>query len=591
MITSKSRPLAIAAIPILRVSARVVLEKGRGWSAIDELVLWAFSIKARSATQMASELNLPRRVILEIVYRMMRFRLIEAVLLHGVPAFQATAYGSAIVLHGEEIPTLQRRFSRKIAFVVDKITGTVFPKRDVRVENAGALTAFKESGAAVHEIEVRGQKIQTSPSQNVARFQEILNPDETLIYFDGDTLIERDDEYIIVTADGHDLRGLPAKAPTQLKSQVVYALSLPVSGKKVVMNSLISKDDEPIVPLMARIDFDPRTDLIVGGQEHRDAFHAILATASRRIYLHSSFLKKDSFDNVVDLLRGAVRRGARIDIFWGAGSPNEPKEKTLLEATAISKAISGDDSLRGSVTIHLRSTGSHAKLIVADDGLGGWIGAIGSCSWLFSKFDRLEVTAILRSPGVVAQLVSSFCKLIAQPGFRPEVGSELYLLGNALRHQPQQGKMTAGVVSGQMHEALLRHASGTAEKRFLIASDRLGNAAFANAIIPSEHFHSRTGLTPVVVYSQNSGAMAEAGAAMSVAVEALARGVQVVSPSESFHAKFLLWGEDDVVITSLNMGSATISPDLPMGELGVHLSGSQIASHLIDRLRGWWAFL
>lgn len=589
--TSKNRPLVIAAIPIFRVSARVVLEKGRGWSAIDELVLWAFSIKPRSATQMAGELDLPRRVVLEIVYRMMRFRLIEAVLLDGVPAFQATAYGSAIVLQGEEIPTLQRRFSRKIAFVVDKITGTVFPKRDVRVENAVALATFRESGATVHEIEVRGRQLQTSPSQNVSRFQEILNPDETLIYFDGDTLIERDDEYIIVTADGDDVRGLPSKAPAPLKSKVMHSLSLPSSETKVIINSLITEEEEPVVPVMARTDFNPDNDLIVGGKEHEVALRAILGRSNRRIYIHSSFLKKDSFDNVVDLFRGAVRRGARIDIFWGAGSPSEPKEKTLLEATAISKAISSDSSLRGSVTIHLRSTGSHAKVIVADDGAGGWIGAIGSCSWLYSKFDRLEVSAIMKSPAVVAQIVAVFCKLIAQPGFRPDVGSELYLLSNALKLQPEQGKATAGIVSGQMHEALIRQASGTAETRFLIASDRLGNAAFANAIVPAELFYSRTGQTPFVVYSQNSGALTDASAAARVAAEALTRGVQVVCPSESFHAKFLLWGENDIVITSLNLGSATVGPDASLSELGVHISGSQIASHFLERLKAIWDFV
>ena len=591
MNATRRRPLVIAAIPILRVSARVVLEKGRGWSAIDELVLWAFSIKPRSATQLAIELDLPRRVVLEIVYRMMRFRLVEAVLLDGVPAFQATAYGSAIVSDGEEIPTLQKRFSRKIAFVVDKITGTVFPKREVRVENAAALTAFSEGGATVHKIEVRGGKVQTSPSQNVARFQEILNPDETLIYFDGDTLIERDDEFIIVMADGDEARGLPAKAPAQLKSQVAYALSRPETEKKIVVDSLVAREVDAVVPVMSRVDFDPSNDLVVGGKDHEVAFQTILGAANRHVFLHSSFLKKASFDNIVEILRNAVRRGARVDIFWGAGSPNEPKESTLLEATAISKAISSDDCLRGSVTIHLRSTGSHAKVIIADDGQGGWLGTIGSCSWLYSKFDRLEVTAILRSPAVVAQIAAVFCKLIAQPGFGPEVGSQLYLLANALKTQPQRGKATAGIVSGLMHEALLRQASGEAATRFLIASDRLGNAAFANAIIPAELFHSRTGETPLVVYSQESGAVKDGSNAEKIAAEALARGVMVVCPPDGFHAKFFIWGEDDVVITSLNMGSATVNPDVPLSELGVHLHGPMVARQFVDRLRLIWDFV
>jgi len=36
------KALVVVAVPILRVSARVLLEKGRGWSAVDELVLWRY---------------------------------------------------------------------------------------------------------------------------------------------------------------------------------------------------------------------------------------------------------------------------------------------------------------------------------------------------------------------------------------------------------------------------------------------------------------------------------------------------------------------------------------------------------------------
>ncbi|WP_027687026.1 hypothetical protein [Rhizobium leguminosarum] len=49
-----------------------------------------------------------------------------------------------------------------------------------------------------------------------------------------------------------------------------------------------------------------------------------------------------------------------------------------------------------------------------------------------------------------------------------------------------------------------------------------------------------------------------------------------------FDAKFFLWGENDVVITSLNMGSAIVNPDVPLSELGVHFSGPMVASRFVD---------
>ena len=102
----ESRPLVVVAVPILRVSARVLLEKGRGWSAVDELVLWALSQRPRSAGELSDEANLPRRVVLEVIFRMMRFRLVEVVLQNGVPVFRATEYGTGIVHDGVEIPAL-----------------------------------------------------------------------------------------------------------------------------------------------------------------------------------------------------------------------------------------------------------------------------------------------------------------------------------------------------------------------------------------------------------------------------------------------------------------------------------------------------
>ncbi|NEJ02556.1 hypothetical protein [Rhizobium ruizarguesonis] len=198
---------------------------------------------------------------------------------------------------------------------------------------------------------------------------------------------------------------------------------------------------------------------------------------------------------------------------------------------------------------------------------------------------------MLRGNAAVAEVANIFCKMIAQPGFRPEVGSELYILAKTLRNAPPLGKYMIGLASGQMHEALLRQASGTAERRFIIASDRLGNAAFANAIVPAEVFQKRTGMTPLVVYGQNVGAVTGPTAAAGIAEEAKGRGVHIICPAQGFHAKFLLWGDTDIVITSLNWGSATVSPNTPYAEVGIHLQGPGLVEQFLMRLKPAWTFL
>lgn len=586
------KPLVVIAVPILRVSARVLLEKGRGWSAVDELILWALARQPRSASVLATEIDLPRKVVLEVIFRMMRFRLVEVVLDHGVPAFRATAYGAGIVSGGEEIPALRQRISRKVAFVVDRITGTVFAKRDIRVENTIGLQAFRDAGADVRDVRVTGMSPRTNPVENVARFQKVLNADETLVHFDGDTLIEREDEFMVVTVDGGDLRGLPGTAPAPLIEQVHRIAAMKGTDRPLSVPSLIQVAAEPVLPVMVHAQFEPENDFIVGGPAHQHALLEALGTARRRFIVHSTFLKLERFDALSGVMRAAVRRGVRIDVFWGAGSPDEPQEASFAAAMAISKSIAQDDVLRGKVRVHLRSTGSHAKLLLSDDGSDGWRAIVGSCNWFFSRFDRLEMSARLKGTSAVAEVIDRMCRLVAKPGFRPEVCSELHLLAGRLRSSPDQtGNCALGIVVGPMHEALLREASGGGGERFLLASDRLGNAAFANAIVPAEVFASRTGIVPLVVYGQTSGAVLAPGAAADVAREAERRGIRLIAMAEGFHAKFMLWGDDDVVITSLNWGSATTSHDQIDSEIGVHLKGPKFAKILHDHMSTIWPLL
>lgn len=50
------------------------------------------------------------------------------------------------------------------------------------------------------------------------------------------------------------------------------------------------------------------------------------------------------------------------------------------------------------------------------------------------------------------------------------------------------------------------------------------------------------------------------------------------------HGKFLLWDDDDAVITSLNWSSAGTRADNPWSEIGIHLQMPGIAQLIRQRL-------
>ena len=49
------------------------------------------------------------------------------------------------------------------------------------------------------------------------------------------------------------------------------------------------------------------------------------------------------------------------------------------------------------------------------------------------------------------------------------------------------------------------------------------------------------------------------------------------------HAKFLLWGDDDPVASSMNWSSQSGSPDGPLDEIGLHLEGPGLATCLLAK--------
>jgi cardiolipin synthase len=240
--------------------------------------------------------------------------------------------------------------------------------------------------------------------------------------------------------------------------------------------------------------------------------------------------------------------------------------------------------LRERIRIHLRSTGSHSKLIIADDGEGGYTAVVGSCNWLYTGYDRFELTLRLQEPALVADVMDRFSALVAKPGFRPEIGAELFIIARKMRERDAVGgSHQARIITGAAHEAILREASGAPAGRFVVASDKLGNSAFPNAIIPAEVAAAALKASPIVIYGKVTGKDAS-----EMTHDVRERGVRLLCVSKGFHAKFLLWGNDDAVITSLNWCSWTTNADAPNGEIGFHVRRTGIARDLEMRLKLIW---
>jgi cardiolipin synthase A/B len=99
----------LIAVPAFRLSCKVGIDRGRAWSVVDELMLWAAAVKPRSIAQLATESNLERQLVVASIARMMRFRLIELTVRNNSATFQASAYGREVVESGCPLPFFPKR--------------------------------------------------------------------------------------------------------------------------------------------------------------------------------------------------------------------------------------------------------------------------------------------------------------------------------------------------------------------------------------------------------------------------------------------------------------------------------------------------
>jgi cardiolipin synthase A/B len=85
------------AIPMKLARLRAWVDKGRYWSAIDRLILWALLERPQTSQQLSTKANLPRRLINEIILRLMRVGWVELAATPSGVAFRGTAAGEEAV--------------------------------------------------------------------------------------------------------------------------------------------------------------------------------------------------------------------------------------------------------------------------------------------------------------------------------------------------------------------------------------------------------------------------------------------------------------------------------------------------------------
>lgn len=576
----------LIAIPVFHLSCKVGIDKGRAWSVVDELLLWRVDRAPETIAGLVTASGLPRSLVVASLARMMRFRMVEVSVAGGTAAFKSSPFGKGLV--GEELPYFPKRISRRVSFVVERATGELLRRRDVRLLSLAALERERRTGIDVRLVHVEGGEPPMSPEANLGRLAALAvrGHDERLANVDATTASRRDNELLVVDVVDGVVSGLPGEVGDRLRSLASRLAREKAAGDITIRYA----GPTPIAATgPTRIPCDiVRDDVVVGGAAHKAAFLSLLEQAQRRVVVHSTFLAVEKFEALREAFRAACRRGVLFDILWGAESDDDTVSKNGLSAAKINELIRDDLDLAGRVRVHLRSTGSHAKVVLCDGASSQWTAVVGSCNWLLSPFRSVELSAVLRAPHAVADVVNAVARLVGRRGNAfDELGSELSLLASNLRDLPAVSGASgaATLVAGETHERIVRSASGSAKQRLVIGSHRLGATARSGALLQGATAAARSGAKATLIYSTASGPLSPADAD-ALRREMDSEGVTVSrARSPKLHAKFLLWDDNDIVVTSFNWASASVDSTFPEAEIGVHLHAPGLAADVLRRLQ------
>ena len=304
----------LIAVPVARVSCRVVIARARAWSAVDETILLLVAGRPYSVTELATLTDLPRQMIVASTARLMRFRLVQVSFGESGPAMVASPLGKVLIADGHQLPTFPTRIGRRCSFVIERATGAFFPTAQVQISSLAKLQ--NQPGACILSVEGGGPSL--SQADNLARLMDIAvrDWDEQVAAIDPRTASLRPDgEFMLIRVVDGVPQGLPDRADPTFRNLVTEVAGQSAGSARLTI-PYAGRPPAPIEKTRVLKCAVAQEDVVIGTDNHRDLFADILRIAHRRIVIHSTFLDAKRFAVLQDASRTACVRGVQIDLLW-----------------------------------------------------------------------------------------------------------------------------------------------------------------------------------------------------------------------------------------------------------------------------------
>ncbi|WP_342029934.1 hypothetical protein [Devosia insulae] len=535
-----------------------------------------------SIAEVSSALKVPPQVVSATVARLMQFGVVE-VRMSPRPVLTTSRIGHDFIRSNKALPERTEDRELNISIIFEPVGHSLLRNRDVKTV---PMTRVRPEDHIVEYPRDAEPETEESMLQRVGRFMNgTLRPGEWLRGVKTvSSVLER--KYLVI--DLEEVRD--GVMPIGASPQLVEALQATLRTGVLPVTTV----EEPPPSPWVRANFDA-DHLVVGGDNHVRRFEEIVGAAKADVFVLSTFVATqadekggEQRERIFKALEEASRRGVRCHLFFGTSLE---RSKHAVAMDELKTRLSAVRRTRGYVLVHRDSVGSHAKILAADDGQGSAVVSLGSCNWLSSPFSAVEVSAELQGSDAAPLGLDLLRSIISSVSSASRSAETLQFMASDLRRNrrtlvassetPDEARTRITVLYAHEHERLLRAAAHEASTRFICCTNKVGSTMVPGLFNPAEVAGRR--LDDVRVYYSRQSALVKRRHVAGHR-ERLLDVVDLIGVRDpQVHAKFLLWDENDIVVSSMNWGSQTGSPDDPLDEVGLYLQGPGVATHLLER--------
>lgn len=550
-------------LPLLKVGVAYAISAGRRWSVLEHMLLTELGREHHSVDQLAALSNLPPRMVVEALIALLRANWIEVRADTKGVRFSATPIGKKRIEEGE----LPARTSRDIRFTSLCFDG-----------NTGSWLRSEELKLVYHEdlpedADLLDGLFQTYDIRD-GSFRALLplDPDETL---EPEAPMPRNASrpYARFSVRDGEIDGLPASAPLRLRELILSeaakrgrVVTVPSDGQDVATDTGVLRDTFR------------SEDLVVGGDAHLATLQSVLAKAKDACVIHSCFIHPETVRRLLPDFEMAARRNVRIELLWGLrrDAEDDGVPPSIADATAVLDTLPA--TLRKRVRLSQISSGSHGKLVLWKVDDGSWRSMVGSCNWLSSWYDAIDISLVSRSPQLAVRLMSWMLEtqLPSIGGWSAQTRRLNELLGSA-RNQasrnPESGDHIVRLLTDDDHFAAIRTARDHAKHDIILGCDLFGSAAETTTIVPMERAAER-GRTVRMYYQRATKRLLDSGQAPKPADYAGRK--LALSKISKLHGKFLAWDDLNFVVSSFNWLSTIPDTRVVGAEFGLLVEGAPL---------------